>query len=620
MKTLLYVLLFSMFLNCCLSRNLQDYKQASNSVYNNSTVTTTNEQKLDDSEGASGSSNYQNSSITICGSTISEGDCNYDYSPVCGYIEGCEDSDCWNTYQNDCKACASGVSYFMQKECAETTESPDASSSVPKTYTNCTISERDVDFCDEEYKPTCGYVYSESCSNNGIDTCFKQFTNPCYACKDKATYYHYDGYCDNVEVDSSNQPDNKEYTFADRHVCNDEDRGVECSTDDYIPVCAFKKDCNPDKEICFVTVNNKCEACSNSDYVEYAERDCPKPIECNDDSRNLMCPAYYKGVCAISNNCNDSSDYCINTTGTGCQACSDPTVKEYYDFECYLNTPYYAFVDSSYQDVIFYDEQNKEKQYCSDDTSYEMCTEEYIGVCGHMDDESCKENCELTFSNYCYACRNKSISYITKGVCSYQASQIIEERYAYSLSKAAESEASSSYDTDNLNKTSISSSQTDMSTATKVYQAYVCTSSDRNKECNVGNSNTCGFKTCASGKCPIEKSNKCVACLDNSVEYIVEESCSALANSRVYIPCTQSDKNAEVCITQHQSNYKVCGVNNLSSDICLKEGCESSYTSICKACAVDSVKQYYEGECSSSFIASQYIFIIMIVLISLFYV
>ena len=58
------------------------------------------------------------------------------------------------------------------------------------------------------------------------------------------------------------------------------------------------------------------------------------------------------------------------------------------------------------------------KFYCvPKDREAEVCTADYVPVCGFGSENCVEEGCRRTYSNSCYACGNKNVLYYVQGEC-----------------------------------------------------------------------------------------------------------------------------------------------------------------------------------------------------------
>lgn len=512
--------------------------------------------------------------------------------------DSCFSSDCKKTYDNSCFACAElDVLFYESRQCEYSTE--------PEPIDiKCQANDREANFCTEEWAPVCGVT--EICMSD-LSSC-RTYSNGCFACQNKDVNYHRKGECLNIttfpEPIIDPAPSNP---FFERSQCQNESRPSACVTDEYFPVCGFIENCDFSRQSCFVTKNNKCEACLDKSIIEYTEGECPQPTKCDPNNRPQMCTMEYRGVCQVKSNCQDGDEECYTNTGTPCQACGNPQVESYYDYECYILA---AFSQPRYYiDYILPTEDNeetKETYYCKDDDRDKGCTLEYRGVCAHKS-SSCTADCELTAATFCSACTSKDIEWVESGVCVNALPTYETVQYAKDLIATAIGGVNTTGD-----KTT--NSNNDDGVVVAKYNSYSCKDSDRKVMCDTQFKPVCAYKQCDSGYCPVEKSNLCFACLDENIDYVVENECKVVGNSRVYISCSEEERVAQ-CLENSVKKRAVCGRYNNAAETCTDSSCQQNFNTVCAACGEITVKEYYEGECYSIMMT---INLISILLISLF--
>lgn len=340
--------------------------------------------------------------VTLCTDESRTVDgCSKEYIPVCGIREECaSNNELCQTYGNKCMACLDpSVLYFTQRPCPEYTCPP----LDERIEIKCYDKDRDNQLCTQEYDPVCGVTYE--CMYD-MATC-KTFTNGCEACRYEEINYHFNGKCCSLPIEDI-KPDPDPDQFKNRFLC--EKRTTECIWQEYFPVCGFKKGCDFKRDICMETFNNACEACMIEKIIEYSSGECPKSHACTEDMRNQICTEEYIGRCGMEYGCNPKSpDTCNNNFGTGCQACTNPEIEKYYDYECGILAAQSDKTIDPYVDTC-------EKYNCLDEDRNKICTKEYLGVCAHKS-EDCVTDCQYTTGTFCQACQNPEVTWVKKGEC-----------------------------------------------------------------------------------------------------------------------------------------------------------------------------------------------------------
>lgn len=508
--------------------------------------------------------------------------CTKENAPVCGSIKDrCVSSDCKKTYENACFACAQlDVLYHESGVCVYDSVDPIEPEIVE---VKCHDKDREVQACTEQWSPVCGVT--EKCMYD-LTTC-TTYSSGCFACSNKEVNYHRSGEC-KKDPDIVVDPAPIDQFFI-RQQCQDAARPSTCLTDEYYPVCAFVKDCDFSKSNCMITKNNKCEACNDKNVLEYTEGKCPEPIKCDPSNRPEICTMEYKGVCQVKSNCKKDEE-CYTNTGTGCQACGNKDTEGYYDHECYtlaaFSEPRY-FID--YILPVDGNDESREKYNCKDEDREKPCTKEYRGVCAHKSD--CKSDCELTSATFCTACSNKEIAWVESGVCIEPRTEAEASQYIKNLIATVADGVANDNKAENANG--------DAGVSVSTFNAYRCKASDRGDMCDTLFDPVCAYKKCSSGYCPVEKSNKCFACIDSNIDYVVESECINVGSKRVYFPCGEEERVAQ-CSENLANKRNVCGRYNNTN--CENSYCFENYDTVCDACAELKIQHFYDGECSSSFI------------------
>lgn len=531
--------------------------------------------------------------------------CPEEYIPVCGVTNECENdhSQC-TTFNNGCYSCIDPlVKYFFFGECPYKCPSLEE-----RIETKCLPEQRNAEICTMEFHEVCGVT--NDCMFD-IGSCIT-YSNPCAACSPPEVNYYFEGKCCTLfNTEPEPLPFPEIDPFFNRKFCDQYNRPKECIIRLYDPVCAFKIGCDPNISTCMQTKNSPCEACLDEKTIEYSHGPCPEPAYCTDESRFKMCTMQYIGVCAMKFNCEPGIDNdCNFNTGTGCQACSNPEVEKYYNYECWALT-------SLSQQKCYIEPMplpiSVEMYKCTPEDRGATCTDEYTGVCAHKADE-CTSDCQFTASNICTACSNPEIIWVEKIECNKDWNEQIFIKNSLDIMATNAGETTpippeeetpkswlkiKSNARVKLNKLEIVVNITNSTNTYNVEQAYKCNDNDRMKHCASEFKPVCAYKSCNSGRCPIEKSNECLACLDNTVDYLVNKDCKNIGNSRIFIPCGKQDRSTD-CFKNEITKFEVCGRYTNSTSSCNQgQVCEKNFVSVCDACGDSSVMQYYEGECLS---------------------
>lgn len=594
---------------------------------------------------------------------------------VCGIKANCSDrasKSCIEEFESRCNACTTGnfegVYYASCSDYLNSLSNPVVDPPVLpiiESY-NCTDNDRKrtMDECKQEsmvarYKQTCGI--KSVC--NSDEPCEASFTSTCFACiEPNISYveyrecnfwtipdYVFEPYiphpyeirhtCPNV-YENMTKPNTTVGVAAEAKIQTEDKFLFDASLmiksmPEVVPetkkgsdiVCAFMKNCF-NKENCYKELKRE-DACNSTDIVEYFEGNCPKPIECSSKSRNAMCTMEYKGVCGIKKQskqleeegyiCNDG--VCFVSSGTVCQACSDPDIIRVYDNECYL-------LNTFYQEMIFNPIQYVDRKCEDKERLADMCTADYKPVCGRKDCEG--ENCQKTYSNECMACKEKEIIRITS-YCDFELAamggvttdldtemikplmQTQDNFYTTYTSKtlATSLEKSTMAAPASMDKNASTNENAIVLKKASRYNSKQCTT---NQSC--GSSSVCAIQYCASGMCPVQFENNCKACNSTNTTYFVEETCSTVSNKRIYSTCSPLQASAN-CGNDNKNNRKVCGKYKETSSMCKSDDCHKTYASLCLACNETNIESFYEGECSVNFISSAISFILFL-LLSLF--
>ena len=306
--------------------------------------------------------------------------CTLEYDPVCAHIRDCEGDSCFETAGNVCAACKDDkYDYFVSGECFG--ERPEESENEEESGTDEILCELvDVpQVCPLIYDPVCAHL--RDCEG---DSCYETVGNGCQACSSEGKYDSYvPGECPN-----------------DRLYCELLDVAEVCPQV-YDPVCAHLRDCEGDS--CFETVGNGCAACkSEGQYDYFVSGECPGGSENEEESETdeircelvdvpQVCPQIYDPVCAHRRGC--EGDYCSETIGNGCIACSsEGAYDSYVPGEC---------------------KPQSKRKYCDEDNRPEFCTKEYFPVCAHHENDDSFS----TAGNKCMACSQSDVDYYTLGAC-----------------------------------------------------------------------------------------------------------------------------------------------------------------------------------------------------------
>jgi hypothetical protein len=135
------------------------------------------------------------------------------------------------------------------------------------------------------------------------------------------------------------------------------------------------------------------------------------PYTCKDTDRgtNIACAALYQGVCGLYK----STVQCIKapcgiTSSTACTACANPDVEQVIAGECekQLTPP--------------------TTTYCSASQRNQVCTMEYLGVCGFYKTKVTCDSppCMQTFGTICTACANPYVDVASVGECPSESKNV----------------------------------------------------------------------------------------------------------------------------------------------------------------------------------------------------
>lgn len=187
--------------------------------------------------------------LSYCDSQNRPEVCTDVYFPVCAFVTDCIDGICTKTISNACEACADPTVV---------------------AYGNYICEEKKA-VCDPENKPEfCTYIYDPVCSisldcfGQGNTACYRTLGNSCAACIDDKVDYHLPGECPVSETSDKCELAGKIY--CDPNIRND------MCLEIYMPVCAFKTDCN--EEVCSKTFGNGCDACRDQTVEYYVDGEC----------------------------------------------------------------------------------------------------------------------------------------------------------------------------------------------------------------------------------------------------------------------------------------------------------------------------------------------------------
>lgn len=541
-------------------------------------------------------------------------------TPVCGYLDPskCNEKNCKVQFNSNCEACTyGGILYYELKKCDD--DSNQYIDPVPSImpialeYLKCTEEERNTPCYDT---PTNNKVcaINNQCMDD-TSRC-KTFDNLCTVCKDPGTIYYFLSDCSSsVQYNPLPIIEQPEDMFSIRIFCDNGYRNADCGDmkNETPQVCGFKKDCNPLVEQCFATYNNKCDVCQNENITEFTNIPCPEAIKCKDATFESDCENNFKLVCGYKANCKEG-DNCYNDY-PACEVCKNTEVESFFNHDCNTLSVLYR----PYEEI-----NNFYATYVCTDLGKKVCERENNmgNFCAHKNKESCTtDDCSKNFENLCDACNDKEYEWVENVSCYSEGEIAIDYLYDNEIPSLPEIK----YTTTNVNndKAQDTNKSTDNAAAGVNQSVLAEASLDVNvsismqaKRCNSSSGNicpeiyspVCAYKKCSSGLCPAEKPNSCFACVDNTVEYYVEEPCNKTISKRIDVSCMEKEKVAQ-CSENSVMMRNVCGISSCEDGICHK-----NFATVCDACSEIKVNQYYEGECFGNFFN---ISLILLVLISL---
>lgn len=381
---------------------------------------------------------------------------------------------------------------------------------------------------------------------------------------------------------------------SSNHDCTPEDRQLDCTQAKPYDVCGVSY-CSDKK--CFTDFKSQCAACkdeatltvifatcqtvnspnagsgtagstgtsgtstpSSGGNVSSSVNEPPKTHVCSDEDRK-PCPNYLvkqaqNPICGLFDGSIQCFAYpCGQNYNSICEACNNPQVYEVAEVSCEALRNPVTETKPAYPTTSSYAEK------CLDTDRAVTSCDGYKGeaVCGYRD--NCKDNCNDTFENHCFACWKSDIIYTQTGKC-----PVITDIYIPDEPIRVD----------------------------PIINDFSCKSYSEATDC----SNDAIEYVCKIGEDGIPKTynNRCLACLntkDKKESIVINGKCP-----EKYETCNEKQRNA-MCTMEYMG---VCAVQiTVNSEAC-SSNCIHTAGTICQACSDPNVALVFSsGACEQVF-------------------